>query len=142
MEIFISVTMFPIKYVVLCQTRSIFFQNDPRGLFGHIITILIWVNFMLYSSVALALIFACTPREKLWHPYVEGYCIDDIACVVISIALNIASDLSILIIPMLCIARLQMPLKKKLLAASVFAVGALYGCYLLISLSSSKADIS
>lgn len=132
--------MFPIKYVLLYQIKSIFFQHDRRGLFGRIIIILIWVNLLLYSSVALALIFSCNPREKLWHPDIEGYCIDNVACMSTSNALNIASDLSILIIPMLGIAQLQMPLKKKLLAGSVFAVGILYGRYPSISLIRRESD--
>lgn len=45
------------------------------------------------------------------------------ACMSAVGGLNIASDLSILVIPMFGIGRLQMPLKKKLLASSVFAFG-------------------
>lgn len=48
------------------------------------------------------------------------------ACMSAVGGLNIASDLSILVIPMFGIGRLQMPLKKKLLASSVFAFGILY----------------
>ncbi|KAI0181601.1 hypothetical protein GGR52DRAFT_45470 [Hypoxylon sp. FL1284] len=123
LQIFICATMFPIKYVLLYQIKSIFLQHDPRSLVSRVVSILIWINLLLYSSVALALIFACTPREKIWHPDVEGYCINHVACVLIGNVLNIASDLSILIIPILGIARLQICLKKKLLAGSAFAVG-------------------
>lgn len=41
-------------------------------------------------------------------------------------ALNIASDISILVIPLFGIAKLQMPLKKKLITSSVFGIGTLY----------------
>ncbi|KAM0814112.1 putative Integral membrane protein [Seiridium cardinale] len=122
-EIFYCITMIPIKYVVLHQVKSIFFAHDRASIFHKIITMLILANFLLYLAVGLAFVFACTPREKIYHPMVEGRCISQMACMSAVGGLNIASDLSILVIPLFGISRLQMPLKKKLLASSVFGFG-------------------
>jgi hypothetical protein len=126
-EIFYCITMFPIKYVVLHQVKSIFLLHDSRSVFHVIITVLIWANLFLSVAVGLAFTFSCQPRKKIYNPWIEGTCISQMACMSAVGALNIASDLSILVIPIFGISRLQMPLKKKLLAGSVFAVGILYG---------------
>ena len=118
--------MFPLKYVLLHQIKSIFFSHDRRSPFHMIIIGLLVANFLLYVALGLAFIFACSPREKIYHPTIEGRCISTTTCMAAAAALNIASDLSILIIPMFGIAKLQMPLKKKFMAASVFAIGTLY----------------
>lgn len=125
-EIMYCTTMFPIKYVLLHQIKSIFFSHDHRSPFHMVIMVLIFANLLLYLALGLAFIFACTPREKIYHPTVEGRCISATTCMSAAAALNIASDLSILVLPMFGIAKLQMPFKKKLMAASVFAVGILY----------------
>lgn len=117
--------MFPIKFVLLRQIKSIFYSHDKGGVFHVVIMILITANLLLYTALGLAFVFACTPREKIYHPTVEGKCISATVCMTAAAALNIASDISILITPMFGLARLQMPLKKKLLAGCVFGIGLL-----------------
>jgi hypothetical protein len=124
-EILYCTTMFPPKYVVLQQIQTIFFGHDPRGTFRLTIRLVIVANFLLYFSLGMAYVFACTPREKIYHPYIEGKCITPTACMTAASVLNIVSDITILILPMFGIARLQMAWKKKLMVASVFAVGIL-----------------
>lgn len=119
-------TMFPLKYVLLHQIKSIFFAHDKRSPFHLTIWILIVANFLLYLALGLAFIFACSPREKIYHPAIDGRCISATVCMTAAAALNIASDISILVIPLFGIAKLQMPLKKKLITSSVFGIGTLY----------------
>lgn len=118
-------TMFPIKYVLLQQIKSIFFAHDRRSPFHMTINVLVVANLLLYLSLMLTFLFACTPREKIYHPLVNGHCINTTICQAAASALNIASDITILIVPMFGIAKLQMALKKKFMAASVFAIGIL-----------------
>ena len=125
-EIMYCTTMFPIKFVLLHQVQSIFCSHDPTGTFRTTIRLLIVANFLLYFSLGLAFVFACTPREKIYHPLVEGTCISATSAMTASSGLNILSDLIILVLPLFGIAKLQLPLKKKLLIASVFALGILY----------------
>lgn len=119
-------TMFPLKYVLLHQIKSIFFAHDKKSPFHLIIWILIVANFLLYVALGLAFVFACSPREKIYHPAIEGQCISATICMTAAAALNIASDISILVIPLFGISKLQMPLKKKLITSSVFGIGILY----------------
>lgn len=117
--------MFPLKFVLLYQIKFIFFSHDRGSPFHLVIMVLLIANFLLYTALGLAFIFACTPREKIYHPQIEGRCISATACMTAAAALNIASDISILATPLFGIAKLQMPLKRKLMAASVFGVGLL-----------------
>jgi hypothetical protein len=119
------VAMFLIKYVMLHQVKSIFFSHNHRSPFHGIIIILIWANLLLYIALSAVIVFMCTPREKIWHPMIEGRCISRIGAMSATSALNIASDASILIIPLFGISRLHLPLRKKLCVSAVFAVGAL-----------------
>lgn len=125
-EIMYCVTMFPLKYVILHQIKSIFFSHDKKSASHLIIWILIVANFLLYVALGLAFVFACSPREKIYHPAIEGRCISATICMTAAAALNVASDISILVIPLFGISKLQMPLKKKLITSSVFGIGILY----------------
>ncbi|KAF3000422.1 hypothetical protein E8E14_003973 [Neopestalotiopsis sp. 37M] len=54
---------------------------------------------------------------------IEGRCISMVTLLSVGGAFNVASDASILVIPLFGISKLRMPLKKRLLAGSVFATG-------------------
>ncbi|KAI1505651.1 hypothetical protein F5X99DRAFT_428763 [Biscogniauxia marginata] len=122
-EIVYCVAMFTIKYVVLRQIESIFFNHQRNTLPSRAISVLIWANLFLFTSLAFAFIFACVPREKIWDRGIEGRCINSPASVTAGGSLNVVSDITILIIPIAAICKLQMPLKKKIRTAAVFAVG-------------------
>lgn len=87
---------------------------------------MILLNAGLFLGMALAIAFRCTPQEKIWHPWIEGTCFNEFVGTAASSSLNAASDVAILIVPMVAIWRLRLPLKKKIRAASVFALAILY----------------
>ncbi|KAI1370977.1 hypothetical protein F4677DRAFT_464584 [Hypoxylon crocopeplum] len=122
-EIIYCITMFTIKYVVLRQIESIFFNHHRKVLASKVISFLIWANFLLYTGAAFAFIFACVPREKIWNKEIDGSCINAPASIAAGSSLNVISDITILITPIDAIWKLQLPLKKKIRTAAVFAVG-------------------
>ncbi|KAI0013534.1 hypothetical protein F4779DRAFT_564189 [Xylariaceae sp. FL0662B] len=122
-EIVYCVAMFAIKYVILRQIESIFFNHRRKALAFRIIKALTWMNFLLYTSLAFAYIFACVPREKIWNRKIEGRCINAPASFAFASALNVISDITIFITPIAAIWQLQLTLKKKIRAAIVFTVG-------------------
>ena len=90
------------------------------------IQVCIWTIFS-FSVIWLFLnIFMCNPREKLWNPLITNvHCFNiDFNCESSGI-FNAISDFAILILPMPCLWKLQMPLRKKLLVMGVFATGLL-----------------
>lgn len=119
--------MFMLKFVILCQIKAIFFQHNKKSAANWVIWIMIGANFGLFAGLFFAFIFACNPREKIWYQtLVQGTCIDSNAAIAAGSSLNVASDLAILVTPVVGVWRLQLPTKKKLGAGSVFAVGVLY----------------
>jgi uncharacterized membrane protein YbhN (UPF0104 family) len=118
--------MFAAKYVVLRQIELVFFKHDRKAFWSAAIRILIWANFFFYGAIFLSFILACIPRAKISNPALPGICIDTHASIIATSAINVVSDFTILITPIAAIWRLQMPVKKKLAAAAVFAVGIVY----------------
>lgn len=76
-------------------------------------------------SIMFASIFACTPREKYWNITIPGTCIELLSLGVAGSALNLATDLIILCLPMPMVWKLRLPLKQKLAVIGIFATGAL-----------------
>ena len=81
---------------------------------------------LFYSAIFMTFIFACIPREKLWNPTVSGRCISTDASIVATGFVNVASDLSILFLPLYAVWKLKIPLKKKVAIGAVFGTGSLY----------------
>ncbi|KAI0817141.1 hypothetical protein GGR55DRAFT_619212 [Xylaria sp. FL0064] len=123
LEILYSPMMFFAKYVVLRQIETIFLQHRYHS--SRAFWILIWSNLIFYAALFFSFIFACVPRSKIWDPTVQGGgCIDTNAALISSSALNIISDTTILILPLVIIKNLQVPQKLKVKVGAVFAVGA------------------
>jgi hypothetical protein len=70
-------------------------------------------------------IFACSPREKIWHPLIEGKCLDLASILISGAVVNIVSDFSILILPIYSVWQLQLNTARKIGVSSVFATGLL-----------------
>ena len=110
------------KISLLQQIRRIF-AIKKKGAVYISTTALIWMNSLFYIISAFLFTFSCSPREAAWDVLIEGRCINTKVLVVASSAINIVSDLSILIIPVKCTLWLVMPLKRKLGLSVVFATG-------------------
>jgi hypothetical protein len=117
--------MFFAKYVVLRQIELIFLHHRRQILAYKVIWALVWLNLIFYAAISLVFVFACIPRERIWNPKVEGHCIDSIASVIATSAINVLSDFAILIVPLVGVWRLRLPFGKKLGVGAVFAVGIL-----------------
>lgn len=114
-EIMYCITMFALKYVLLHQIKAIFSVHYKKSR----------INFLLYLALFQAITFSCTPWQKIFHLYLEGRCMNGMVCITAAAALNVVSDIFILVLPMFGIAKLHMALKKKLMVVSVFAIGLL-----------------
>ena len=112
------------KVSSLVQLRRIF-SSAQYGIVRVITNVLIWANILFYISTGLANIFACTPRQASWDPMIQGRCINVFSLLVASSALNVVSDVAILLLPIICTWRLVLPLRRKLAIYVVFATGAL-----------------
>ena len=90
------------------------------------IHIVIWSIALFYLLNLAFFIGICSPQRKIWQPWLTyGHCFSFNIWNLASGLFNAISDIVILILPMPCLWRLQMPLKKKLIITGVFATGSL-----------------
>ncbi|KAI1755193.1 hypothetical protein F4782DRAFT_527917 [Xylaria castorea] len=123
LDILYSPLVFFAKYVVLRQIETTFFQHQSRSWSHWGLIVLIWSNLFFYTAFFFSFIFACTPREKIWNPPLDGTCIDNSAALISSSGINLVSDTTILILPLATIFKLQMSTKNRIQVGAVFAIG-------------------
>lgn len=84
----------------------------------------IWSNLIFYIIEAGFEIALCTPREKIWNPLMQrGHCFSFYTIFQASGIFNVISDFTIFVLPIPCVWKLRMPLKKKILITAIFATG-------------------
>lgn len=125
-EILYGPAMFPAKFCVLMQMLRIFRGTKKDSVYWAIL-ILTWSNFVFYVAVTFYFIFACGPRAQLSNPFL-GICMKkSYSSVLATSAINIASDFSILLLPVFAVWKLKIACKRKITISAVFGVG-LFAC--------------
>ncbi|KAI9673654.1 MAG: hypothetical protein M1817_002291 [Caeruleum heppii] len=79
--------------------------------------------FVFYIVGFFMTILACRPQRKIWDPMVEGTCHRWAAGQVVAAAINIATDVLVLVLPLRQVWKLQLPRKQKWGLSAIFAVG-------------------
>lgn len=93
-----------------------------------------WFRICVYTLMAVvisysvgiifALIFPCQPISANWDLNITDYkCIDKAAIYLATAAVNVITDLLLLLLPIPMVLRLQMPRSQKIALMIVFAVG-------------------
>ncbi|KAI0402418.1 hypothetical protein F4802DRAFT_368299 [Xylaria palmicola] len=118
-----AVMMFFAKTAILLEWIRIFVADRQRNAFFYAACVLIGLNMGMYAAGAIATGLACIPREKLWHPWIEGKCIDRFVLDSFTAFVNLAIDLGILLLPQKVIWKLQMSRKRKIGLSILFSVG-------------------
>ncbi|KAJ2989639.1 hypothetical protein NUW58_g3371 [Xylaria curta] len=118
-----TVMMFFAKTAILVEWIRIFVADRERNAFFYAACVLIGFNVGMYGAGSIATGLACIPREKLWHPWVEGRCINRFILDSFTAFVNLAIDLGILLLPQKVIWKLQMSRKRKIGLSILFSVG-------------------
>jgi hypothetical protein len=118
-------TMFAAKFSILLQLKRIFCGARQKDSVWWILTSLIPVVAVFYTTSFFLFLFQCWPRAKIGNPSIEGVCIGAYPAMLTGGIVNLVTDVGILVAPMFAIWRLQVPIKRKLGVASVFGVGLL-----------------
>lgn len=114
------------KISILVQFKHIF-AGTYRNRFWYAIAVLIAINVLFYIPETFAIMFSCTPREKIWDPSVEGFCLDMSGLLTASGPFNVVSDFLIFLLPIWAIFSLHISVKKRIEVSCAFSVG-LFGC--------------
>ncbi|KAL8831088.1 MAG: hypothetical protein Q9191_001069 [Dirinaria sp. TL-2023a] len=122
-EIIYGPVMFLTKLSLVLQMMHIF-APTRSGITHRLCLFMILFNFLFYTIVMFVAIFVCSPRRKFWNQKTPGHCLNIDSVNIITSVINAASDLVLLLLPIICVFRLQMPLRKKFGVSAVFATGA------------------
>ncbi|KAL2833430.1 ribosomal protein L36e-domain-containing protein [Aspergillus cavernicola] len=104
------------------------FAPSRRGKTYWVILLLIWFNLAFYLANFFMKIFQCTPRSKIWDKDTPGHCININIPILVTAAINVASDLMMLSVPIICVWRLHMATKRKIGISAIFVAG-IFGCF-------------
>lgn len=116
--------MFPAKLCVLMQMLRIFRGTKKDSVYWAIV-ILIWSNFAFYMVATLG-IFACVPNAQLSIPTLLRWSMARTDPYILATsAINIASDISIFLLPVFAVWKLKLALKRKMIISAVFGTGLL-----------------
>lgn len=74
----------------------------------------------------LAGCLVCQPLPRLWNSVSSGHCGDQILSFIISGAINLATNVVVIVLPLPALFKLRMGIYKKMVLASVFSLGFLY----------------
>ncbi|KAH8664664.1 hypothetical protein BX600DRAFT_498408 [Xylariales sp. PMI_506] len=112
-------TQLVLKYSLLFQYRRIFQTQDAKKIFT--------VLFVIITAYALfaegASIITCWPVAKYWDDSIPGGCIDRSILHYVLAGFNIAIDITLLLIPILYLKKLQVTFRAKLVLIGCFACG-------------------
>lgn len=125
-EIIYCPTILGAKVAMLLQMKRMFVVSK-KGKLYWLHEVLLWTNVPCYLAITLSFILACVPRQKLWEPDLPGRCISSNGSLIASSAINVVSDITMLLFPLMVIMRLQLPSRTKLILGMVFGTGILYG---------------
>ncbi|PVI04304.1 hypothetical protein DM02DRAFT_586241 [Periconia macrospinosa] len=118
-----GVVIMLIKAGILLHWARVFVPAGIHNKFWWTCHIILWINAVFYTITVIIEIFGCTPRHKIWTPWVPGKCLDMAEVILASSFVNFFSDLIILLVPQMVVWKLQLPLRKKLGIAGLFAMG-------------------
>lgn len=68
----------------------------------------------------------CVPVAKFWDHDLPGHCLSFDAVWFFNASMNIATDVTLLLLPMPLLSALQLPRLQKIALMGVFAIGILY----------------
>ena len=84
----------------------------------------------------------CVPVAKFWNHDLPGSCLSFEAVWFFNASMNIATDVSLLLLPMPLLSKLQLPRMQKLALMGVFAIGILYVSQTALEWSKVETNIS
>lgn len=111
------------KPAILLEWTRIFVPYSQRNTFFWVGRFLIIINVLWYGSCIIATVLACVPREKIWHTWVSGKCIDRKKLDICTAAFNFSMDIFILLLPQRVIWKLQMTKNRRIGISVVFSMG-------------------
>ena len=117
-----SVTILFAKLSILLLYLRVF---SPARRVRFAILAVILANAAFYIIAVFVEIFQCSPRKKIWLPWIEGKCINQVRAQIAAAVWNTLSDFVILILPLNTVRALKIKKSAKIGMIAIFATGLL-----------------
>ncbi|TWU75972.1 hypothetical protein ED733_006810 [Metarhizium rileyi] len=98
-------------------------QGTDHKVYRMVVWATIVIVFLAHLGCALSLVFACTPVEKSWKPWVEGSCLHPGPSFTGYAIVTIVSDIVVAVLPIPVLLKLNVRLEKKLGLVGIFMLG-------------------
>ncbi|KAF2011062.1 hypothetical protein BU24DRAFT_52255 [Aaosphaeria arxii CBS 175.79] len=95
---FYNISILLIKNAMLIQVLRIFVPRGTSSFTYYAIHAVLWTSTLYYTITAFLHIFTCNPIHKIWHPWVEGTCVNKEVMLLTTTVVNVVTDLFILYI--------------------------------------------
>ncbi|KAI9847346.1 MAG: hypothetical protein M1838_000930 [Thelocarpon superellum] len=111
--------------IVLIKTSVLLFYRRALPLAGFRMVLNVATAFVIAwgISATLGVTFQCVPISYLWKHSGPAQCINQIALVISTAAINVFTDLFIVILPIPLVWRLQATRRKRLAVSGIFVLG-------------------
>lgn len=120
--------MLLVKTAILLEWKNLFVPKKAKNWFFWATTVMIAINVIAYSVAIIMTCLRCHPISKIWQPWVIGNCSNlssqksmDVATTFV----NLALDVSILLLPQPIIWKLNMTRQRRIGVSLVFSLGIL-----------------
>ncbi|PYH47458.1 uncharacterized protein BP01DRAFT_414345 [Aspergillus saccharolyticus JOP 1030-1] len=120
----------PLIYVTKLSILLLYlrlFAPSKRNTPFWLVQMLIWMNFLFYLADTIVKVCECRPRSKIWDQAIPGQCISINIPILVTSIVNVVSDFMMLLLPNVCVWRLQMTWRTKMGLSAVFAAG-IFAC--------------
>ncbi|KAH9900376.1 hypothetical protein F4778DRAFT_138639 [Xylariomycetidae sp. FL2044] len=112
-----------IKISILLEWTRIFVPRAKHNTFYWVCHATIWANTGLYIAAVVLLNLACVPREKIWHRWIPGTCLDIGKANMAIASFDLVFNLLILLLPHMIIWSLYLSMRQKIAVSVIFSVG-------------------
>jgi hypothetical protein len=113
------------KTSILLEWTRFFVPTATRNSFFWICHVLIWANISLYIAIIITINFTCSPRERLWHRWIPGTCLNINAINLSATIFPVVFNSAILLLPHRVIWTLQLSKQQRIGVSIVFSMGIL-----------------
>ena len=109
------------KFTIVFQTLRFVAPSQKRSRLACYIMIGVIFAYLAYTVITTFTI--CIPASFFWDKSIEGSCFNFLALWFVNAALNIVTDIAILVIPLRIVIAIQLPRAQKVWLVLVFAIG-------------------
>ncbi|KAI9778390.1 MAG: hypothetical protein M1816_004112 [Peltula sp. TS41687] len=134
---YFNVICFPIEIGNLIKLAFLAFNYHffPPGRYHIALYVMAGLITTIAIGFSLGSIFYCTPTNGFWDVTIDARCIEDSILYILHIAINVLTDLIVLLLPLPSVVKLRISKRKKWGLGILFALGGVASTATVVQLS-------